>query len=234
MQDQVASLGGRGALINAQRDSAENGAGARARDRRATCGCSTSLRNGSRPAGSSTASAQRPDRPLRRRRGPLREPMGPRLPTRLFPARRGRPGARRHGCSSPRPRPRPRCGGRDPPARAPRPGSNRDRVRRPELLHDVVAVGSSRAKRDATLALHTEPDGLPAIVYAGTRKKSDETAAWLSRELDVRVPAYHAGLEREPRAGAKVRSWPPRRRSSSRRTRSAWASTRPTCARSFH
>ena len=74
---------------------------------------------------------------------------------------------------------------------------------RPNLSYDVVAVGSDRAKRAATLALLREPDGLPAIVYAGTRKKTDETASWLSRELGLRVPAYHAGLEREPRAEAQ-------------------------------
>ncbi len=74
---------------------------------------------------------------------------------------------------------------------------------RPNLSYDVVAIGSDRAKRAATLALLREPDGLPAIVYAGTRKKTDETAKWLSRELGVPVPAYHAGLEREPRAEAQ-------------------------------
>jgi RecQ family ATP-dependent DNA helicase len=74
---------------------------------------------------------------------------------------------------------------------------------RPNLSYDVVAIGSDRAKKAATLALLREPDGLPAIVYAGTRKKTDETASWLSRELGLAVPAYHAGLEREPRAEAQ-------------------------------
>jgi RecQ family ATP-dependent DNA helicase len=74
---------------------------------------------------------------------------------------------------------------------------------RPNLSYDVVPVRSARAKRDATLALLREPDALPAIVYAGTRKKTDETAAWLSRELGLPVPGYHAGMEREPRAEAQ-------------------------------
>ena len=74
---------------------------------------------------------------------------------------------------------------------------------RPNLSYDVVRVGSDRAKREATLALLREPDALPAIVYAGTRKKTDETAAWLSRELGLPVPAYHAGMDREPRAEAQ-------------------------------
>ena len=74
---------------------------------------------------------------------------------------------------------------------------------RPNLSYDVVPVASARAKERATLALLSEPGALPAIVYAGTRRKTDETAARLSRALDLRVPAYHAGMEREPRAAAQ-------------------------------
>ena len=74
---------------------------------------------------------------------------------------------------------------------------------RPNLSYDVVPVGSARAKRAATLALLSEPEALPAIVYAGTRKKTDETAAWLKGELGHPVPSYHAGMERAPRAEAQ-------------------------------
>ena len=74
---------------------------------------------------------------------------------------------------------------------------------RANLSYDVVPVRSARSKREATLALLREPGALPAIVYAGTRKKTDETAAWLGRELGLGVPAYHAGMEREPRAAAQ-------------------------------
>ncbi len=74
---------------------------------------------------------------------------------------------------------------------------------RPNLSYDVVPVGSGRAKQAVTMALLNEPDALPAIVYAGTRKKTDETASWLSRELGTPVPAYHAGMDREPRAEAQ-------------------------------
>ena len=76
---------------------------------------------------------------------------------------------------------------------------------RPNLSYDVVAVGSARAKREATLALLAEPGALPAIVYAGTRKKTEETAAALARALARPVPAYHAGMEREPRARRAAR-----------------------------
>jgi RecQ family ATP-dependent DNA helicase len=74
---------------------------------------------------------------------------------------------------------------------------------RPNLSYDVVPVASGRAKQHATLALLGEDGALPAIVYAGTRKKTEETASWLSRELGVPVPAYHAGMERGPRAEAQ-------------------------------
>jgi len=74
---------------------------------------------------------------------------------------------------------------------------------RSNLSYDVVPVASARAKREATSALLREPGALPAIVYAGTRKKADETAARLARELGVQVPAYHAGMERGPRAEAQ-------------------------------
>jgi RecQ family ATP-dependent DNA helicase len=74
---------------------------------------------------------------------------------------------------------------------------------RPNLSYDVVPVRSAKAKREATLALLSEQGALPAIVYAGTRKKTEETASWLGRELGHQVPAYHAGMEREPRAEAQ-------------------------------
>ena len=74
---------------------------------------------------------------------------------------------------------------------------------RPNLSYDVIPVASARAKERATLALLGEPDALPAIVYAGTRRKTDETAARLSQALELPVPAYHAGMEREPRAAAQ-------------------------------
>jgi RecQ family ATP-dependent DNA helicase len=74
---------------------------------------------------------------------------------------------------------------------------------RPNLSYDVVPIASARAKRAATVALLREPDALPAIVYAGTRKKTEETADWLESELGHPVPTYHAGMEREPRADAQ-------------------------------
>ena len=74
---------------------------------------------------------------------------------------------------------------------------------RPNLSYDVVQPRGERARDAALLGLLREPDALPAIVYAGTRKRTEATAARLSRELGVRVPAYHAGMDREPRAAAQ-------------------------------
>ncbi len=74
---------------------------------------------------------------------------------------------------------------------------------RPNLSYDVVPSQGERAREEALLRLLSEPDALPAIVYSGTRKRTDATAARLSRTLGTKVPAYHAGLEREPRAAAQ-------------------------------
>ena len=74
---------------------------------------------------------------------------------------------------------------------------------RPNLSYDVVPVRGERAREGALSALLNEPGALPAIVYSGTRKRTDETARRLSRELGEPVPAYHAGIEREDRAAAQ-------------------------------
>jgi RecQ family ATP-dependent DNA helicase len=74
---------------------------------------------------------------------------------------------------------------------------------RPNLSYDVVPVRSARAKRSGMLALLEDPPARPAIVYSGTRRKAEETAEWLGRELGVGVVTYHAGIERERRAEAQ-------------------------------
>ena len=74
---------------------------------------------------------------------------------------------------------------------------------RPNLSYDVVPARSDESRFRAISALLREDGAVPAIVYAGTRKKTDQTATWLERELGRRVPAYHAGLEREQRAEAQ-------------------------------
>ena len=46
---------------------------------------------------------------------------------------------------------------------------------------------------------------MPAIVYAGTRRASEELAGFLSRAVGEEVLAYHAGLSREVRAATQER-----------------------------
>ena len=204
MTDQVESLGGRAELINAQRDAADNRRALDARGRRRG---EPAVR---RAGAVRDARVRRPprrgaDRALRRRRGALREPVGARLPPRLLSPRRRRAGARRAlDLRRDRDRDPARRGRRRPAARAPRPAADHDRLRpaQPLLRRRPGRLRAGEARRDAGAALR-EPDALPAIVYAGTRKKTDETAAWLSRELGLAVPAYHAGMEREPRAEAQ-------------------------------
>jgi ATP-dependent DNA helicase RecQ len=48
-------------------------------------------------------------------------------------------------------------------------------------------------------------DALPAIVYAGTRAGAEELAGMLTQELGEQALPYHAGLDRERRAGVQRR-----------------------------
>ncbi len=74
---------------------------------------------------------------------------------------------------------------------------------RPNLSYDVVQVRGERARERALSELLSQPGALPAIVYSGTRKRAEETAARLTRELGERTLPYHAGMEREERAAAQ-------------------------------
>ncbi|HUA72548.1 MAG TPA: RecQ family ATP-dependent DNA helicase [Solirubrobacteraceae bacterium] len=76
---------------------------------------------------------------------------------------------------------------------------------RPNLSFAVVRCGTAVDKRRRLTAALKEPDALPAIVYAGTRRASEELAGFLRRALDEEVLAYHAGLRREVRAETQER-----------------------------
>ena len=76
---------------------------------------------------------------------------------------------------------------------------------RPNLSFAVVRCGTAVDKRRRVAAALKEHDALPAIVYAGTRRVSEELAGFLRRELDEEVLAYHAGLPREARTATQQR-----------------------------
>jgi RecQ family ATP-dependent DNA helicase len=78
---------------------------------------------------------------------------------------------------------------------------------RPNLSFDVVALegNGSKARRQAVLeAGLKDPANLPAIVYCGTRKQTEEVAADL-RDAGVAAVAYHAGLAPEHRTAIQER-----------------------------
>jgi len=78
---------------------------------------------------------------------------------------------------------------------------------RPNLSFDVIAFEGrgSTARRQAMLEHGLrDPANLPAIVYCGTRKQTEEVAAEL-RDAGVAAVAYHAGLEPDHRTAIQER-----------------------------
>jgi len=69
----------------------------------------------------------------------------------------------------------------------------------------AVARPSAHDKRRLIAETLRAPDALPAIVYAGTRAGSEEIAGQLTEALGEEVAAYHAGLGREVRADVQRR-----------------------------
>ena len=174
-------------------------------------------------------------RAVRRRRGALRLAMGPRLPPGLLPPRRrralaGRAGARRldrHGDAAGR------RGHRRAPGAA-RPGAGHHGLRPPEPLLRRRAV--PRRGRQASADRRRRWRATARARPSSTRARARRPRTWPARSR-ARSAIEVAGLPRGARApGARARpsgaSWPARSRSSWPPTRSAWASTRPTCARS--
>jgi len=76
---------------------------------------------------------------------------------------------------------------------------------RPNLTFTVVSCANKEVVHRRIAAALSEPDALPAIVYAGTRAESDRLADRLGRGLGVEAIAYHAGLPRDARAEAQRR-----------------------------
>ena len=73
---------------------------------------------------------------------------------------------------------------------------------RPNLSFAVARPGGHEKSRMIIAELSRE-DALPAIVYAGTRAGCEELAQELAGALGEKVLPYHAGLERERRAGVQ-------------------------------
>ena len=80
---------------------------------------------------------------------------------------------------------------------------------RPNLSFAVVRCGTAVDKRRRLAAALSDSDpahpALPAIVYAGTRRASEDVAGFLRRALGEEVLAYHAGLDRGVRAATQER-----------------------------
>jgi ATP-dependent DNA helicase RecQ len=76
---------------------------------------------------------------------------------------------------------------------------------RPNLSFVVVPCAGGLDKSRRIAAALSEPDALPAIVYAGTRRASEELASELGSALSGDVVAYHAGMERGSRAAVQER-----------------------------
>jgi ATP-dependent DNA helicase RecQ len=78
---------------------------------------------------------------------------------------------------------------------------------RPNLSFDVIALEGkgSTARRQAVLETGLrDPANLPAIVYCGTRKQTEEVAGDL-RDAGIAAVAYHAGLEPDHRTAIQER-----------------------------
>jgi ATP-dependent DNA helicase RecQ len=76
---------------------------------------------------------------------------------------------------------------------------------RPNLSFGVVPCASTQAKHRHIAAALAQPGATPAIVYAGTRAGAEKLAGRLGDELDGDVGVYHAGLAREQRSQVQRR-----------------------------
>ena len=160
------------------------------------------------------AAVHRPRRPARRRRGPLRLGLGPRLPARLppHPRRPGRPARRRRGALHDRDGERPRRGRRQRAAagrhRGGRHGRRADRVPRPARAAQPAPRGPRppRPRGAAGLA----GDAPAAAARLGDRLLPDQARHRRRRRLAGR-PGHQRGrlLRRGRRRGPRARGGAP-------------------------
>ncbi|HEY0343276.1 MAG TPA: RecQ family ATP-dependent DNA helicase, partial [Solirubrobacteraceae bacterium] len=71
---------------------------------------------------------------------------------------------------------------------------------RPNLSFAVLPCASAQAKHRHIASALAEPGATPAIVYAGTRAGAEKLAGHLQGALEGAVGVYHAGLGRDQRA----------------------------------
>ncbi|MGB9182617.1 MAG: RecQ family ATP-dependent DNA helicase [Solirubrobacteraceae bacterium] len=76
---------------------------------------------------------------------------------------------------------------------------------RPNLSFVVIPCRGAQDKERRLAAALSEPDALPAIVYAGTRGASEKLAQLLTGALGEPALAYHAGMDRGSRAATQDR-----------------------------
>jgi ATP-dependent DNA helicase RecQ len=76
---------------------------------------------------------------------------------------------------------------------------------RPNLSFAVLPCASTQAKHRHIAAALAQPGATPAIVYAGTRAGAEKLAGELEGSLAGAVGVYHAGLGREQRAEVQRR-----------------------------
>jgi RecQ family ATP-dependent DNA helicase len=76
---------------------------------------------------------------------------------------------------------------------------------RPNLSYLVVPSKNDADRCERIASALADPAARPAIVYAGTRARTEALAATLAARLGVGVASYHAGLERADRAEAQRR-----------------------------
>jgi ATP-dependent DNA helicase RecQ len=76
---------------------------------------------------------------------------------------------------------------------------------RPNLSFAVIPCRGALDKERRLAAALSEPDALPAIVYAGTRNASERLTKSLAGTVDARTVVYHAGMDRGARAAAQQR-----------------------------
>jgi ATP-dependent DNA helicase RecQ len=76
---------------------------------------------------------------------------------------------------------------------------------RPNLAFAVLPCASTQAKHRHIAAALSSPEATPAIVYAGTRAGAEKLADRLAGALEGAVGVYHAGLGREQRSEVQRR-----------------------------